>query len=69
MNLGGRFSLNAAIPSAKSPEAEMQLLLAHESSPDEIIALSPQTAPLTDDRPINEYFLLRTPLDRLSGLD
>jgi spermidine synthase len=54
---------------AKSPEAEMQLLLAHESSPDEIIALSPQTAPLTDDRPINEYFLLRTPLDRLSDLD
>lgn len=54
---------------AKSPEAEMQLLLAHESSTDEIIALSPQTAPLTDDRPINEYFLLRTPLDRLSDLD
>src|ERR1700723_27446 len=54
---------------AKSPEVEMQLLLAHESSTDEIIVLSPQTAPLTDDRPINEYFLLRTPLDRLSDLD
>jgi spermidine synthase len=54
---------------AKSPEEQMQLLLSHESSTDDIIALSPQTAPLTDDRPINEYFLLRTPLDRLSDLD
>ncbi|MFZ0563770.1 MAG: fused MFS/spermidine synthase [Terriglobales bacterium] len=54
---------------AKSPDEEMQLLLSHESSTDEIIALSPQTVPLTDDRPINEYFLLRTPLDKLSDLD
>jgi hypothetical protein len=47
----------------------MQLLVDHESSTDEIIALSPRTAPLTDDRPINEYFLTRTPLDKLSDLD
>jgi predicted membrane-bound spermidine synthase len=54
---------------AKSPEEEMTLLLDHEFPIDEIIALSPKTPSLTDDRPINEYFLLRTPFDKLSDLD
>jgi spermidine synthase len=44
---------------AQAPEQQMNLLLDHESSIDAIIALSPATPALTDDRPINEYFLLR----------
>lgn len=44
---------------ASSPEQQMNLLLDHQSSIDAVIALSPATPTLTDDRPINEYFLLR----------
>ncbi|MGZ4836194.1 MAG: fused MFS/spermidine synthase [Terriglobales bacterium] len=53
---------------ASSPEQQMNLLLDHQSSPDAIIALSPATTTLTDDRPINEYFLLRTPFDQLMAM-
>jgi spermidine synthase len=54
---------------APSPERQVSLLLDHESSTDAIIALSPATATLTDDRPINEYFLLRTPFDQLMAME
>ena len=54
---------------ASSPEEQMNLLLDHQSSTDAIIALSPATATLTDDRPINEYFLLRTPFDQLMAME
>lgn len=47
---------------ARSPEQQMNLLLDHQSSIDAVIALSPATPTLTDDRPINEYFLLRNSL-------
>jgi spermidine synthase len=47
---------------SQSPEQQMNLLLDHESSIDAVIALSPATPALTDDRPINEYFLLRNSL-------
>jgi spermidine synthase len=50
---------------ASSPERQMNLVLDHESSPDAIIALSPVTPTLTDDRPINEYFLLRARFPRV----
>lgn len=53
---------------APSPEQQVNLLLDHESSADAIIALSPATATLTDDRPINEYFLLRTPFSELMAM-
>ncbi len=43
---------------AKTPEAELELTLRPQSL-DSMIALSPQTPALQDDRPINEYFLLR----------
>jgi predicted membrane-bound spermidine synthase len=46
---------------AASPDQQINLLLGHERSIDDIIALSPATPTLTDDRPINEYFMLRTP--------
>lgn len=54
---------------AKSPEQQFDLLLGHPSSTDAIIALSPSTPTLTDDRPINEYFLLRTPFDQLMAME
>jgi spermidine synthase len=53
---------------ATSPEQQVSLLLDHQSSIDGIIALSPATATLTDDRPINEYFLLRTPFHQLMAM-
>jgi spermidine synthase len=54
---------------ASSPEQQVNLLLDHPSSTDAIIALSPATATLTDDRPINEYFLLRTPFGELMAME
>jgi spermidine synthase len=54
---------------ATSPEQQLNLLIGHPSSTDAIIALSPATNALTDDRPINEYFLLRTPFDRLMAME
>jgi hypothetical protein len=47
----------------------VNLLLSHESSTDAVIALSPATAALDDDRPINEFFLLRTPFDQLMAME
>lgn len=54
---------------AASAEAQLNPLLAHESSTDTVIALSPATTTLTDDRPINEFFLLRTPFDQLMAME
>ena len=54
---------------ASSPEKQVNLLLDHESTADAVIALSPSTTTLTDDRPINEYFLLRTPFDQLMAME
>jgi spermidine synthase len=54
---------------AASPEQQMNLLLSRASSTDAIIALSPTTHSLQDDRPINEYFLLRTPFDQLMDME
>jgi spermidine synthase len=54
---------------AASPEGQLNLLLSRESSTDAVIALSPATAALQDDRPINEFFLLRTPFDQLMAME
>jgi spermidine synthase len=54
---------------AASPEEQVNLLLSRESSTDAVIALSPTTTTLTDDRPINEFFLLRTPFDQLMAME
>jgi spermidine synthase len=45
---------------AKSPEEQLQLLLSKEMTTAEMIARAPDTPALCDDRPVNEYFLLRT---------
>lgn len=43
----------------KTPENQFQRILSNEMSADQMIALSPNTPPMQDDRPVNEYFLLR----------
>ncbi len=52
----------------KTPEEQVNLLVMHPSTLDAVIALSPGTPALQDDRPINEYFLLRTPFDKLMDM-
>jgi spermidine synthase len=54
---------------AASAEDQMNRLISRESSTDAVIALSPNTTTLTDDRPINEFFLLRTPFDQLMAME
>jgi spermidine synthase len=44
----------------KTPDEQFQLLLSKEMTTAEMIALSPDTPALQDDRPVNEYFLLRS---------
>jgi spermidine synthase len=51
---------------AKTAETQFQLLLSRETKPEQMIALSPHTPALQDDRPINEYYLLRHPASVLS---
>jgi spermidine synthase len=41
------------------PERIFDLILSLEKSPAEIIAMSPEVPAMQDDRPVNEYFLLR----------
>ena len=41
------------------PQKEFDLVVTRELSLERLIAESPSTPPLTDDRPINEYFILR----------
>jgi spermidine synthase len=51
---------------AKTAEKQFDLLLSRETRPEQMIALSPGTPALQDDRPINEYYLLRHPASVLS---
>ncbi|MBZ5573496.1 MAG: hypothetical protein LAO09_16635 [Acidobacteriia bacterium] len=46
---------------ATAPDQQFELLLSRESRPEQMIALSPSTPALQDDRPVNEYYLLRRP--------
>ncbi|MGH9715076.1 MAG: fused MFS/spermidine synthase [Candidatus Acidiferrales bacterium] len=54
---------------AKTPAAQFELVLSRPIALDQLIALSPSTPALQDDRPINEYFFLRTPFDRILDMD
>jgi spermidine synthase len=45
---------------AKTPDEQFDLMLSAEMTPEQLIAMAPATPALRDDRPINEYFLLRT---------
>ena len=53
---------------AQTPVEQFQLLLSHEEQLQPMIALSPSTPALADQHPINEYFLLRTPFDKLMDM-
>jgi spermidine synthase len=54
---------------AKTPVDQFDRVLSNEMTLDQLIALSPSTPALQDDRPINEYFLLRTPFDQLMNME
>jgi predicted membrane-bound spermidine synthase len=54
---------------AKSPEQQFDRMLTDKMTLDQVIAFSPATPALQDDRPINEYFLLRTSSYRLLLLE
>jgi spermidine synthase len=54
---------------AKTPVEQFDRVLSNEMTLDQLIALSPSTPALQDDRPINEYFLLRTPFDQLMNME
>ena len=44
---------------ARTPQQQFDLMLKHEIAPQQLIALSPRTPAIDDDRPINEYDRLR----------
>ena len=46
---------------AATPREQLNLLLDHQTTLDDLIALDPAMPALSDDRPINEYFMIRTP--------
>lgn len=48
-------------------ERIFSMVLSMEKTPAEIIARSPRTPPMQDDRPVNEYYLLRS-LERGEGI-
>jgi len=46
---------------SKDPEQQFRIVRANRFNLDSLIALSPDTPALQDDRPVNEYYFLRTP--------
>ncbi len=54
---------------ASTPAQQFDRLISREIAPQQMIALAPGTPALQDDRPINEYFLLRTPFDELMSME
>ena len=53
---------------AKTPNEQFDLMLSAEMNPEQLIATAPATPALQDDRPINEYFLLRTPQGTIGSM-
>jgi spermidine synthase len=53
---------------AATPQGQFNLLLDHQTTLDDLIALAPATPALSDDRPINEYFMLRTPFHEVMDM-
>lgn len=43
----------------KTPRDQIQLMLSHSFTPEELIAKAPEIPALRDDRPVNEYFVAR----------
>jgi len=53
---------------AMTPEQHFASMVAKQAAPEQIIGLAPATPALADDRPINEYHILRTPSASLMSL-
>jgi len=49
----------AGADGASVASSELNTLLAHEMTVDELIGAAPETPAITDDRPINEYYIVR----------
>jgi spermidine synthase len=49
----------ASADGATVAASELNTLLAHEMTIDELIAAAPETPAIIDDRPVNEYYILR----------
>ena len=43
-----------------TPREQLQLMLSHSYTPEELIARAPEYPALRDDRPVNEYFVVRS---------
>ena len=48
----------------ETPPAMMDRVLAGEKKVDDLVGLDPAEAPISDEHPINEYFLLRAIRER-----
>ncbi|MFZ0301542.1 MAG: hypothetical protein WAL75_02610 [Terracidiphilus sp.] len=44
---------------AQTPSEQLQMMLSHSFTPEELIAHAPNVPALRDDRPVNEYFVVR----------
>ncbi len=55
----GATSGDAASDEMSAASAQLKTLLAQEMTVDELVGAAPGTPALTDDRPINEYYILR----------
>jgi hypothetical protein len=54
---------------ATTPEQQFNMMLDHPTTEDKVIALSPAIPALTDDRPINEFFMIRTPFNDVMNME
>jgi spermidine synthase len=54
---------------APTPAAELNLLLEHPTTLNHLIALDQAIPMLSDNRPVNEFFLIRTPIDQVMAMD
>jgi spermidine synthase len=50
-----------------TPHDQLQWMLSHSYTPEELIARAPNAPALRDDRPVNEYFVVRTFMNALKS--
>jgi hypothetical protein len=43
----------------RTAEEQLGIVLGYETKPQDLVALAPLTPSIRDDRPINEYYLIR----------
>jgi spermidine synthase len=52
---------------AKTPQGQFQIMLSNPLAPEAIVKLAPSIPALRDDRPVNEYFLVRRATSHSTG--